>query len=105
MAVKGRAKRRAGPKATRPLYKTHRGRMFVSKIEDALSSSAFQKLTGKVDLILTSPPFPLVRKKRYGNETGGAYLKWLGNALSSIALQCVGCGLLVGGSDCPLLPQ
>jgi site-specific DNA-methyltransferase (cytosine-N4-specific) len=51
--------------------------MYVCRIEDALSSAAFDKLQGKVDLVFTSPPFPLVRKKKYGNESGEAYVKWL----------------------------
>lgn len=32
---------------------------------------------GKVSLILTSPPFPLNRKKRYGNLSGEKYIEWL----------------------------
>jgi site-specific DNA-methyltransferase (cytosine-N4-specific) len=32
---------------------------------------------GKIQLILTSPPFPLNRKKRYGNLQGEEYLTWL----------------------------
>ncbi len=55
--------------------------MFVGTIENALQSEAIKKQKGKVSLILTSPPFPLVRKKRYGNEVGDAYLTWL-SALS-----------------------
>jgi site-specific DNA-methyltransferase (cytosine-N4-specific) len=51
--------------------------MFVGRIEDALDSAALKVLRGKVNLIFTSPPFPLVYKKRYGNETGDQYLKWL----------------------------
>jgi DNA modification methylase len=51
--------------------------MLTARIEDALDSTHFAKVRGKVNLILTSPPFPLVRKKRYGNETGDAYLQWL----------------------------
>jgi DNA modification methylase len=34
-------------------------------------------LKGKVQLVFTSPPFPLNSKKRYGNLSGLAYLKWL----------------------------
>jgi site-specific DNA-methyltransferase (cytosine-N4-specific) len=60
-----------------PLYTTEAGRMYVSKIETALETAAFRRLSGKVDLLFTSPPFPLVRKKRYGNETGEAYIAWL----------------------------
>lgn len=32
---------------------------------------------GQVDLIFTSPPFPLNRKKKYDNLQGKAYVKWL----------------------------
>ena len=58
-------------------YRTKRGRMVIGRIEAALESRALAKLRGKTNLIFTSPPFPLVRKKRYGNETGKAYIKWL----------------------------
>lgn len=34
-------------------------------------------LRSRVQLILTSPPFPLNRKKKYGNLTGEEYLGWL----------------------------
>jgi DNA modification methylase len=58
-------------------YRTRKGTMYHGRIEQALQSQQFQKLKGKVNLILTSPPFPLVTKKRYGNENGEAYLAWL----------------------------
>lgn len=58
-------------------YSTPRGRMLVGKIEDALEAPALRGLEGKVNLIFTSPPFPLNRKKRYGNLNGPEYLKWL----------------------------
>ena len=58
-------------------YQTKRGRMLVAKIEDALGRRALSSLRGKINLIFTSPPFPLVRKKRYGNETGASYIRWL----------------------------
>lgn len=32
--------------------------------------------SASVDLIVTSPPFPLVRKKEYGNEAEAEYLDW-----------------------------
>ena len=34
-------------------------------------------LRGKIQLVFTSPPFPLNNKKRYGNLTGTAYINWL----------------------------
>jgi DNA modification methylase len=58
-------------------YETPGGRMFQGKIEDALASEPFVSLRGKVNLIVTSPPFPLVRKKSYGNTNGEVYLRWL----------------------------
>jgi site-specific DNA-methyltransferase (cytosine-N4-specific) len=58
-------------------YKTQRGRMLVGKIEHFLASSEATALKGKVKLILTSPPFPLITKKKYGNSTGKEYLAWL----------------------------
>ncbi|WP_186307223.1 DNA-methyltransferase [Mesorhizobium amorphae] len=51
--------------------------MLIGRIEDALEHDNLRAVAGKVNLIFTSPPFPLVRKKRYGNETGEQYLKWL----------------------------
>lgn len=35
------------------------------------------EVRGKVQLIFTSPPFPLNRKKRYGNKLGEEYVAWL----------------------------
>lgn len=58
-------------------YRTDLGYMLHGRIEDALASPKLAELKGKVNLIVTSPPFPLVRKKRYGNETGEKYLQWL----------------------------
>ena len=58
-------------------YSTDFGQMLVGKIEDALNSPAVNEVKGKVNLILTSPPFPLVRKKAYGNTTGQEYLEWI----------------------------
>jgi DNA modification methylase len=83
--VLGNRKTNARSKATsknksltyKEAYKTKRGRMLVGRIENVLGSRAAAPLRGKVNLIFTSPPFPLVRKKRYGNETGQEYIRWL----------------------------
>jgi DNA modification methylase len=32
--------------------------------------------TASIDLVMTSPPFGLVRKKDYGNVAAGEYLDW-----------------------------
>jgi len=51
--------------------------MIHGRIEDALESKILESVSGQVSLLITSPPFPLVRKKKYGNETGERYLSWL----------------------------
>jgi site-specific DNA-methyltransferase (cytosine-N4-specific) len=51
--------------------------MFVGRIEDALEQAPVRTLKGKVNLIFTSPPFPLVFKKSYGNKSGDEYIAWL----------------------------
>lgn len=76
-AAKKSKTRRGRLRTLKPLYSTRHGRMFVSKIEDALATRPLRAIEGKVDLLVTSPPFPLVTKKRYGNETGESYLAWL----------------------------
>ncbi len=72
------------PKVTQA-YKTANGRMLLGRIEDALDAAPLSRMKGKINLIVTSPPFPLVRKKRYGNETGEAYLAWLESLAERLA--------------------
>ncbi|GHU18217.1 methyltransferase [Betaproteobacteria bacterium] len=45
--------------------------------DEILADRSLAKFEGKINLIFTSPPFPLHRKKRYGNKTGEAYIEWL----------------------------
>src|SRR5438874_496611 len=58
-------------------YRTPHGTMFCGLTESFLASGVSRKLRGKVQLIFTSPPFPLNRKKKYGNLKGEAYIDWL----------------------------
>ena len=67
------------------LYSTCRGHMIVGKTDAFLQTAAVSHLHGKVNLILTSPPFPLVRKKRYGNESGERYVSWLSELAPQLA--------------------
>jgi site-specific DNA-methyltransferase (cytosine-N4-specific) len=60
-------------------YKTNNGSMFRGLSEDVLKSNLLSKYKGKVQLIFTSPPFPLNRKKKYGNYSGEEFVYWLGN--------------------------
>lgn len=58
-------------------YETSRGRMYQGTIESLLDSEIGRRLRGKVQLIFTSPPYPLNRKKKYGNLKGADYVTWL----------------------------
>jgi DNA modification methylase len=55
------------------LYRTEFGKYYIGKCEETICELG--KKT-KAQLILTSPPFPLNNKKRYGNLNGKEYLKW-----------------------------
>lgn len=52
--------------------------MYRSSVEDFLASGFADAVRGDVQLLFTSPPFPLNRAKRYGNRQGKEYLDWLG---------------------------
>lgn len=51
--------------------------MIVGTAEDVLNSKFRQQYRHKIHLIFTSPPFPLIRKKNYGNFQGHRYKEWL----------------------------
>lgn len=58
-------------------YQTAFGRMIHGLSDETLKSGTLERFEGRVNLVFTSPPFPLNRKKRYGNKTGEEYLEWL----------------------------
>jgi DNA modification methylase len=65
------------PRSAQVAYATPKGTMFKGNAEHVLLCEDVRKKTrNKVQLILTSPPFPLNRKKKYGNKVGNAYQKW-----------------------------
>lgn len=66
-------------------YSTQRGTMYIDSIEQALESNYLLRHAGNIDLIFTSPPFPLVRPKRYGNKVGDDYLNWLSDLAPKLA--------------------
>jgi len=57
----------------RLFHKTKQGQMYLGDSLDFLHSKASEK---SFDLIMTSPPFGLVRKKSYGNEDAEEYCNW-----------------------------
>ena len=60
-------------------YKSKKGKLYFGDSLELLNGSMKKRLKGKVDLIITSPPFPLNRKKKYDNKKGNDYLKWFTN--------------------------
>lgn len=59
-------------------YSTSLGSCLKGKAEEVLQLPDVAKsLEKQVGLIFTSPPFPLNRKKKYGNLQGDAYIEWL----------------------------
>lgn len=58
------------------LHETAKGQYWNGDVTDLLSGELGEQLRGKVQLILTSPPFPLNSKKSYGNLNGEEYLTW-----------------------------
>jgi DNA modification methylase len=57
-------------------FKTKLGKYYLGDSKELLDSKLGKELKGKVQLIITSPPFPLNNKKSYGNLNGREYKKW-----------------------------
>lgn len=58
-------------------YHTDLGALFRGKFEDVITQPSFDAIKGKVQLIFTSPPFALNKKKKYDNKLGDEYKQWL----------------------------
>lgn len=58
------------------LYSTDLGKYYIGKSEEILNKGLGKELKNKVQLLITSPPFPLNKKKRYGNLQGEEYKDW-----------------------------
>jgi hypothetical protein len=76
-------------------YETDLGKMYICKVEEFLSSAEGRAQRGKVQLILTSPPFPLNHKKRYGNRQGDEFIEWLAGLAEPLAKLLTSDGSLV----------
>ena len=57
-------------------YKFKSGKLIHGDSIALLSKELRNELRGTISLIITSPPFPLNKKKKYGNEKGEEYKKW-----------------------------
>ena len=59
-------------------FQTSKGSAILGESLSVLKNVKFiEKYKNKVQLILTSPPFPLVNKKKYGNLNGKEYINWI----------------------------
>jgi site-specific DNA-methyltransferase (cytosine-N4-specific) len=85
------------------VYRTALGSQHLGDSRELLT----QLPDGSVDLIVTSPPFALVRKKRYGNEDQDDYVHWLsafGAAARRVLRDSGSLVLDLGGAYRPGLP-
>ncbi|MDF3130746.1 site-specific DNA-methyltransferase [Kiritimatiellaeota bacterium B1221] len=57
----------------KPVFKTKIGKIYC---DDSLKLMKNQLKDSSIDLIMTSPPFGLVRKKSYGNVDAEDYVEW-----------------------------
>src|SRR5688572_11050583 len=57
-------------------FRTKLGKYYLGDSKEILDSKLGKGLKGKVQLIITSPPFPLNNKKSYGNLNGREYKNW-----------------------------
>jgi DNA modification methylase len=70
---KGRAALHAAiPGVVITVYETENGVALFGRAEDAIGYID----DGSIQLILTSPPYPLLRKKEYGNVSADEYIEW-----------------------------
>jgi len=67
----------AGRRQGRLDHETDLGRYYLGDSPSVLKNAVGEDLEGTVNLILTSPPFPLNKKKKYGNLQGEEYRQWL----------------------------
>jgi len=62
-------------KGIEPYFKTKFGQAYLCDTVELLKVMD----DNSIDLIITSPPFALIRKKRYGNESSSEYIEWFIN--------------------------
>jgi site-specific DNA-methyltransferase (cytosine-N4-specific) len=66
-------------------FSTKFGKTYNLSIEKYLETQKAKRLKGKVNLIFTSPPYPLVVPKKYGNLIGEEYLYWISTVMQNLS--------------------
>ena len=83
------------PRNISKVFERKSGALYLGDSLDLLQSKSFSNLNGKVNLIITSPPYPLNQKKSYGNKTGEEYLNWIKELTPLLAEKLADDGSLV----------
>lgn len=76
---------------TAPVYSTNLGATYYGNSLNLIDELA----DNSIDLVLTSPPFALLRKKEYGNEEQTEYVEWLGKFAAKVYPKLKDTGSLV----------
>lgn len=76
---------------TEPVYYTNYGATYCGDSLQLIEELA----DNSVDLVITSPPFALLRKKEYGNEEQVDYVEWLGQFAKKVYSKLKETGSLV----------
>lgn len=76
-------------------YNTKYGICINGNCEKAIDKYLFPNYSNQIQLVFTSPPFPLNRAKRYGNLNGDEYKKWLCDIGGSLLPLLTGDGSIV----------
>jgi DNA modification methylase len=107
MAMKGGVMPGQQPQYSEEVRPYHRTKMGTIYLGDSLKILDRYVEPKSVDLIMTSPPFGLVRKKRYGNVDSHEYLEWFkpfGHAFKRILKDSGSLVLDIGGAWIPGQP-
>lgn len=72
------------PNGSWEYYTTEKGICINGKCEELTSDFLLPHYQNQIQLIFTSPPFPLNRAKKYGNLTGDVYQEWLCTVIKSM---------------------
>lgn len=67
------------------VHRTKLGAYYHGDSEKLLTKDLIEELRGRVQLIFTSPPFPLNNKKSYGNLNGDKYKTWFAGLANTFA--------------------
>ncbi len=67
---------RKGRRSSTPIYQTDLGSTYFGDSLGVLKTKPLGEHRGNVQLVFTSPPFPLNTKKNYGNLQGEEYIRW-----------------------------